>query len=116
VGVAVPLWVKAGAAQPEIMLRSADSDHAPMCDWALNLKHRVFSLQRGNGYKYMNFALLHNRDGDGFMQRLAPVEQDVFLLYREPVERWRRSGINLQELQTINRQMEKKVRQAYAAL
>jgi hypothetical protein len=84
-----------------------------MCDWALSLKHNVFSIKRGNGNKYMNFNLIYNRAGTGYMQQLAPTEQAIFNLYREPIERWRQKEINLPELKTINAQMENIVRQAY---
>ncbi|MDR3218166.1 MAG: hypothetical protein LBU22_04170 [Dysgonamonadaceae bacterium] len=112
VGIAVPLWAKAGAAQPDIMLKTAKSNHSKMCDLALERKQAVFSLKRGNGYKYMNFNLIYNRFGSGYMQRLAPVEQEIFRCYQEPIERWRKSGIDLQELQTLQLQMQNKVEQA----
>ncbi|GHT07028.1 hypothetical protein AGMMS49525_15890 [Bacteroidia bacterium] len=106
VGVAVPMWVKAGSNQPEIMLGSRDSNRAQMCDFALARKRKVFSIKRGNGGKYLNFNLIHNQSGSGYMQQLAPVEQAVFQLYQEAIERWRKTGINLRELITINAQME----------
>jgi hypothetical protein len=112
-GLAVPLWVKAGGNQPGIMLGSGDSKHSQMCDFVLALKHQVFSIERGNGYKYMNFNLIYNHSGNGYMQQLAPVEQIIFQFYKEPIDRWRKSGINLQELKTINAQMETAVKEAY---
>jgi hypothetical protein len=116
VGVAVPLWVKAGANQPGIMLKKPDSNHSLMCDWALALKYKIFSIKRGNGYKYMDFNRIHNQSGTGYMQQLAPVEEEIFNLYQKPIERWREKGINLQELKTINTRMETVVKQAYSGL
>lgn len=78
VSVAVPLMVKAGENQPEWMIKMDDSDNAWMCDKALVLKHKVFSIKRGNGSKYMNFNLLYNPNGTGYMQQLKPVEARIF--------------------------------------
>jgi hypothetical protein len=116
VGVAVPLWVKAGVNQPGIMLKNADSNQAQMCDFALALKNQIFSIQRGNGYRYLNFNLIYNHSNTGYMQQLAPVEQAILELYQEPIERWRQKGINLQELKTINDQMENRIKQAYSPI
>jgi hypothetical protein len=113
VGVAIPLWVKAGANQPGIMLENADSNHSQMCDFALSLKHKLFPIARGNGNKYLYFNLIYNQSGSGYMQQLAPVEQAITQLYQEAIERWRKTGINLQELKTINAQMEAVVKEAY---
>ena len=116
VGIAVPMWVKAGEKQPDILLQNDTSNHALMCDFALALKQRIFSIQRGNGPRYMNFNLIHNSAGTGYMQRLAPVEQSVFLLYRDAIEQWRKQGINLQQLNKLNISMEASVKQIYSVL
>jgi hypothetical protein len=116
VGIAVPLWVKAGERQPGIMCTGNTPRHAQMCDWALMLKQAVFPIQRGSGPKYLNFNLIYNSDGTGYMQRLAPAEQHVQRLYDEVMEQWRREGIRLQQLDSLNVAMEAIVRQAYTEI
>jgi hypothetical protein len=116
VGLAVPLWVKAGADQPGIMLRTADSDRSPMCNLALSLKHKLFPIVRGNGNKYMKFDLIHNSSGTGYMQQLAPVEQSIFKLYEKHIEKWRETGLQLQELKALNEQMEAIAMRSYAEI
>jgi len=113
VGIAVPMWVKAGEQQPSIFLRNDISNHAPICDWALALKHRIFPLKRGNEPRYMHFTLIHNSAGTGYMQQLVPVEQTIFRLYQEPIEQWRKEGIDLQQLVQLNTAMEITVKEAY---
>ena len=78
VSVAVPLFVKAGENQPSFMVKSKDSDNALMCDMSLKLKHKIFPIKRGNGYKYLNFNLLYNPQKTGYMQALEPVEDYIF--------------------------------------
>ncbi|GHV57572.1 hypothetical protein FACS1894182_06780 [Bacteroidia bacterium] len=115
-GIAVPMWVKAGVHQPDILLRSDIPNHALMCDLALVLKHNIFPIQRGNGPKYMNFNRIYNSEGAGYMQLLTPVEETIFQLYREPIEQWRKQGINLQQLERLNGTMEKIVKEAYTSI
>jgi hypothetical protein len=115
VGIAVPMWVKAGKQQPAIMLKGNASNHAAICDFALALKRRIFSLKRGNGAKYMNFKRIYNSDGTGYMQQLAPTEESVFQIYREAIEHWRKQGINLEQLANLNARMEAAVEEAYVS-
>ena len=113
VGVAIPLWEKAGESQPGMVLMGKLSENAEMCDYALALKHNIFSITRGNGSRYMNLNLVYNSSGNGYMQQLAPAEKAVCDLYKDAIERWRKNGIDLNELKSINGRMESIVKGAY---
>ncbi|MDR2473186.1 MAG: hypothetical protein LBD53_06415 [Tannerella sp.] len=113
VGIAAPLWVKAGKAQPALFTASSQPGHAEICDNALTLKRKLYPITRGNGNKYLHFSLLYNRNGDGYMQCLAPTEQAIAEMFREPIARWRKTGIDLAELQSLNTQMESMLRDGY---
>ncbi len=104
-GVAVPLWVKAGAHQPAVMLKSDASENAAACDLALALKRKTFSLKRGNGDRYMNFATVFNASGTGYMQELAPAEAAVRSLFRDAVANWRENGLDTDALRSLNREV-----------
>ena len=116
VGIAVPLWVKGGADQAGIMVMGKTGENSEMCNYALALKSNIFSIIRGNGNRYLNFNLIYNSSGNGYMQQLAPAETAVHNLYKEAIERWRKNGLNIDELKSINRQMESVVREAYSKL
>ena len=45
---------------------------------ALELKHNIFAVKRGNGNRYMNFNLIYNPQGTGYMQQLRPLENKIF--------------------------------------
>ena len=75
--VAVPLWVSAGKNLPWVVSMN-DEMHAPLCDAAMQLKDQLFPISRGNGYKYINMAALMNAENTGTMQRLEPVENEIF--------------------------------------
>lgn len=115
-GVAVPLWVKAGEQQPSVMVKSERSENALACDMALELKHKTFSNKRGSGNKYMNFNLIYNSNRTGYMQELAPADQYIESLFKEPIERWRRDGLNVSELLQYYNDANDAVKGAYLSL
>ena len=116
VGVAIPLWEKSGEDQPGMVLMGKSSENAEICNYALALKRNIFSIARGNGSRYMNLNLVYNSSGNGYMQQLAPTEKDVYDLYKDAIERWRKNGIDLNELKSINGRMESIVKDAYNGL
>jgi hypothetical protein len=75
--VAVPVWVSAGKTLPAVVSMK-DNMHAPLCDAAMALKRQLFPITRGSGGKYMNVALLLNGEKTGFLQKLEPVEKEIF--------------------------------------
>ncbi len=75
--VAVPVWVSAGKNMPAVVSMKDDM-HAPLCDAAMSLKRLLFPITRGSGGKYMNVALLLNGENTGIMQKLGPVENEIF--------------------------------------
>ena len=103
VSVAVPLFVAAGENQPAmVMAQSKDNQRCKMCDVALARRAKVFSLARGNGKTYLQFCLLQNEEGTGYMQRLAPYEQKVFETFNPAIEEWYAKGeVDLGRLQEL---------------
>ena len=75
--VAVPVWVSAGKNLPWVV-NMKDDMHAPLCDAAMKLKGQLFPISRGSGSKYINVAALVNAENTGIMQRLEPVENEIF--------------------------------------
>jgi len=75
--VAVPVWVSAGKNLPWVVSMKDDM-HSPLCDAAMQLKGQLFPISRGNGNKYINVAALINAEKTGILQRLEPVENEIF--------------------------------------
>ncbi|NCB19392.1 MAG: hypothetical protein EOM61_07225 [Bacteroidia bacterium] len=113
-GVAVPVLLKAGA--PSVLVKNTRSDNAPACDMALALKYKTFSNKRGSGQRYMNFNLIYNSNRTGYMQELAPAEHYIETLFKEPIERWRRDGLNVNELLQYYKDADDAVSSAYLSL
>jgi hypothetical protein len=80
--MAVPVWVSAGRNLPQVVSMK-ENMHAPLCDAAMTLKRQLFPITRGSGGKYMNVALLLNGEKTGFLQKLEPAEDMIFMKTRE---------------------------------
>jgi hypothetical protein len=114
--VVVPLWVKGGEQLPEIMTKSDNSDNSPLCDKAVALKHKVFHIKRGNGEKYMNFSLLHNKNGDGIMQKIKPYEKEIFAETYNKITEWNTSSWNTKDIRIYYQYLNKKITNMYKTL
>lgn len=90
--VCIPLWVQMGNNQPSLVTKSENSKNAPLCEWAVQLKHKTFPVTRGNGSKYMHFALIYNQAGTGYMQQLASLENTLFDTYGKAIASWESKG------------------------
>lgn len=91
-GVAVPLWV--GDNLPALVRYDAACQAAPLSAASLRLaSEQVFCYRQGMGTdRYLCWENLYNAQGTGLMQRLAPLEEEVFGLALPQLEAWRRQG------------------------
>ncbi len=76
--VAVPVWVSAGKNLPAVVSMK-ENMHAPLCDAAMTLRNQLFPIKRGSGPKYINVAMLLNKEKTGILQKLEPVEDEIFM-------------------------------------
>ena len=114
--IAIPCWLKLKDKQSPLLMHTATSENAPICNMALALKERIFPIERGNGSKYFNFGLLYNHSNNsGYMQQLAPLEQACFQTADKLMEGWRTKEIDVKEAQsfiaTISSKIEQKMQQ-----
>jgi len=101
--VAIPAWVKMGDDIPYLLRKRDGSYNSRMCDMALVLKERVFSVERGNGEKYLNIKTLYNSNGTGYMQILAPIEENIFEKSAKEMEIWRIDGVDEKKMRTLGK-------------
>lgn len=98
--VAVPLFVAAGENQPDFVKPNSKEDsNCALCDAALARRAKVFPLQRGSGKNYFYFNAVYNAEGTGYLQRLAPIDANIFTTFNEALEKWYSDGsVDLFEL------------------
>ena len=89
--VAIPLWVKMGTKQPAWVLYDESRATAPLNAYADRLEKNARPIQRGNGQQYLYWQALWNDEGTGYMQRLQPVEDEIFALFDAHKTEWERT-------------------------
>ena len=115
--VMVPLWVATGNRQPSLLMASANSQNAELCDWAVSLKHSCFMIERGNGSKYFYWPKLYNTNVTGFMQQLKPVEERIYYHFLPKIDRWRQNNkIDLKELDQSYVEVSSWIREIYSSI
>ncbi len=116
-GIAVPVWVKSGDVLPTVLVKKSDEYlNAFACDEALKLKYKTFSLKRGSGGRYMNFPLIYNSNGDGYMQIIDNFERMLFSESSKMLEKWRKEGLNITEVKEFNNSADEIVKEAYKSV
>lgn len=75
--LAVPVWLDENTELPRVVTLNKNG-HAPICDAALQLKAKCFPIERGSGDKYINFSVVMNKKGNGFLQLIKPAEDIIF--------------------------------------
>ncbi|MDO4163380.1 MAG: carcinine hydrolase/isopenicillin-N N-acyltransferase family protein [Bacteroides sp.] len=118
-GVALPLWVKGGdTLLPALMQFDKEYAAAPLSDWSLRLADDVFGYKQGMGTRrYLHWEKLYDAAGCGYMQRLAPVEAEVFRRTTPVLKNWYAKGkVDVKEMQTLYNELEEMVRKGYTDL
>jgi len=114
--IVLPLWIAGGEQLPEILTRTAESNHAPLCDKVIALKRQTFPITRGNGRRYMDFSFLFNKNGDGVIQQLQPFEKEIFEKTQQKINEWNENGWSEQNIQDYYKYLNDKVLKIYREL
>ncbi len=75
--VAIPTWVSAGNQLPKVVCMDT-SFKSPICVAALKLKEDCFPLKYDHGNNYINLSVVINKQNNGYMQLLRPIENEIF--------------------------------------
>lgn len=117
--VALPLWVKGGEkGLPAVVSLDKERGAAPVSDASLKLAERIFCYKQGvETDRYLYWERLYNREQRGYMQRLAPVEVEVFKRTTPWLDGWRKRGaIDEKELQALYAGLDTLIRESYDKL
>ncbi len=96
--VAVPVWMKGGKGLPRIMM-AEKSGNAPLCNMSLKLKKQCYPVERGSGYKYLNISSLINKNNTGILQKIEPIEEEIFNQTESKLTNWRIKQLKKEEIQ-----------------
>jgi len=110
--VVYPVWFN-GEHQLPVQLKAGESGRAPLCDKALKLKDRCFPVKRGHGDDYLNLPALYNCLGTGIMQKLAPVEDQVFTEAEARLKSWRKTPPVANDILEFYRILDDRIAETY---
>ena len=102
-GVAMPVWVKgADKALPRLLLRDEAEKVSPLGNWSVILAGGGFSFQG---------------DKNGYMQLLAPVEDEVFRRAGTVLKEWRKRGrADMKAMRSLYNELDAFIETRYAEL
>ena len=118
-GVAMPVWLKgADKNLPKLLVRDETEKVSLLGNWSVILAGDVFSYGQGMGSnRYMNWEKLYNTEKNGYMQLLAPIEENVFQRTQSLLKTWRESGsIDIKSMQSFYNVMDDFISTKYAEL
>lgn len=104
VSIAFPLWVKeADQYLPTLLTTIPGEKNTPLGKKVDTLKAKVFSYQQGAGTdRYLNFEVLYNKEGNGIMQQLASVEDEIFCRTTPILTKWQKKGkVDVEEMKVL---------------
>ena len=118
-GVAMPVWLKgADKNLPKLLVRDETEKVSLLGNWSVILAGDVFSYGQGMGSnRYMNWEKLYNTEKNGYMQLLAPIEENVFQRTQSLLKTCRESGsIDIKSMQSFYNVMDDFISTKYAEL
>ena len=96
--IAMPLWVEGGNNIPSILQYDADIKNSPLNETAMKWKAVGYPLTRSDGYHYLKLDELINKNNNGFIQRIEPVEKEIFDKTDEILAKWRNKNPSPSEI------------------
>lgn len=95
--IAVPFWINPESGLPKT-ITGRNNEHAPVCNWSLDLKKKIFALDWPENERYVNLSAIWNKNQTGIWQQIQKQENPLLLKTFENLEKWRISGMKTQEI------------------
>ena len=99
---------------PAIVQRG-EGDKSWLCSKSIEEKLKVFNQKRGNVRDYIDLSKLVNAAGTGIVQRIMPLEREVFNHGRNALKKVRKEKNPAQALQEYYEWVDKYVKEHYPA-
>lgn len=111
--IALPLWVKGGKNIPTVLAYDAKLQNSPLNEAAMDWKNKAYPLTRSDGYHYLKLDELINQNNTGFIQRMEPVEIDIFNKTDEMLAKWKTHKPTTLEIESYYNLLDNKVTSFY---
>lgn len=113
--IAMPLVLTPSWKLPALVTNDG-TGHSWLCEQALALKSRAFSLKRGNVRDYCNIAVLFNKQGTGILQKHLPLEAEVMRRGEEALKEFRENPLDADEMEVYYDWVDAFVREKFRVL
>jgi hypothetical protein len=113
--VVYPVFINDAGSLPTL-LKADQSGNAPLCSKALKLKELCFPIIRGNGENYININALYNKQNTGIVQKLIGLENQVYKVSVENIEKWRKSKTQQKDIDSFYQMLDKMISTGYFQL
>ena len=107
--VAIPAWVTDEGFVPSILMSDDATGNAPLCNAANELKGRCFPVKRGSGEKYLDLSVVINKQGNGILQSLLPLEDAIIEMTEVRLDKWREKEFSSKDASGLCKQIDKDV-------
>jgi len=91
--IVVPVWLLEDGTMPKV-LQADETGNAPLCNFALQLKDKVFSPQNDASENYLNLSALMNKENSGVRQKLIPIEEQILAKAKSILSDFRKNGFD----------------------
>ena len=82
------MWVEGGANIPKVLAYDEEIENSPLNEFALEWKGKCYPLTRSDGYHYLKLDELINQHNTGFIQRIEPIEKEIFEKTDKLLAKW----------------------------
>lgn len=110
----IPIWVDNKSNSLPSIVVADESGKSKLNEWSLNLKKKLFPIERGEGSDYLNLEVLLSKRGDGIYQKLIPVNERINSESKRYIDAWRQSNtLNSAELKKFYGWIDEYLSEAY---
>ncbi len=110
--IAIPTWVRGGKNLPAILTGKGE-ENAPLNEMALELKNKCYPIKRSSGYKYLQISMLINAEHTGIVQKIEPIEQEIFTVTEQHMKIWMEKTPTFVDIQEFYGWIDEFVKEAY---
>ncbi|MFA8343408.1 MAG: carcinine hydrolase/isopenicillin-N N-acyltransferase family protein [Rhodothermaceae bacterium] len=107
-----PTWLPESDNLPNVLVANKDNQ-SELNEFSLNLKKRLFPIKRGSGQKYMNLSQMMNIQDTGLLQKTFKLESQIFDRAEKMLKKWRKDGINNNEIRDFYKWIDSYVMDEY---
>lgn len=111
--ISLPMWVEGGKNIPTVLAYDNELQNSPLNEAALELKGKCYPLTRSDGYHYLKFDELINQHNTGLIQRIEPIEKEIFSKTEQLITKWNNQPPSTSDIQEVYKWLDDKVNGFY---